>query len=107
MSGHVDGLGSIQSVSQVGEYQELWFRYPPEFKVYLIPKGSITVDGVSLTVNELRDQETLFSVMLIPHTIENTVFRKKGAGDTVHLEFDAMGKYMLRAATNQEKSVEI
>ncbi len=92
VSGHVDGTGEIAEVAREGNSWRYRFRVPPEVGRYLIEKGSVAVDGISLTVAECRDQE--FSVSIIPHTAERTTLGKKKAGDKVNLENDLIAKYV-------------
>lgn len=92
--GHVDGVGAIASRARVGEFEELWFEVPRQLLRWLVPKGSVTVDGVSLTVNELGKDR--FSVMLIPETLRATGLGTKVVGAKVNLEGDVVGKYVDR-----------
>ncbi len=92
VSGHVDGTGEITAVAREGNSLRYRFRVPPEVGRYLIEKGSVAVDGISLTVAECRDQG--FSVSVIPHTAERTTLGKKKAGDKVNLENDLIAKYV-------------
>lgn len=92
--GHVDGVGRIASRAQAGEFEEVWFEIPPGIARWLVPKGSVTVDGVSLTVNELGLDR--FSVMLIPETLRATGLGAKRVGARVNLEGDVIGKYVDR-----------
>lgn len=92
--GHVDTTGTLDKVEQLASQTILRFSYPPKFAKYLIEKGSITINGVSLTVSLFDPNK--FEVYLIPHTLKLTHFSKLKAGDRVHLEFDMLGKYALR-----------
>jgi riboflavin synthase len=92
--GHVDATGAIQSKTPVGPAVEIWIATPPEILRYVIIKGSITVDGISLTVN--RATETAFEVTIIPHTREATTLDRKAVGARVNLEADLIGKYVER-----------
>lgn len=109
VTGHVDALGEVISVDSVGEYLEIEISYPCEFKQLLVEKGSIAMDGVSLTVNRLNDFKSTFSIMLIPHTLEKTNFNTLHVGSIVNLEFDMIGKYLLRSESfnKNEKDVRI
>lgn len=92
VSGHVDTMGTIHERIQSGEWQTVWFVYPPQFYDLLIIKGSIAIDGVSLTVVDVeRDR---FSVMLIPHTLAQTTLGSKMHGAAVNLEFDLLAKHV-------------
>jgi riboflavin synthase len=94
VQGHVDGLGDCLEVLETGGSWRVTFRYDPLPEHLLVDKGSICVNGVSLTVVEPRDDR--FSVAIIPYTWEHTNFRDLAAGDTVNLEFDIIGKYIAR-----------
>ena len=94
VSGHVDEVGQIQSFDKDGEWGVLTIKFSKENSPYLIPKGSIAIDGISLTVVDIS--ETTFSVHLIPHTIESTTLKTKKANDLVNLEYDQYGKYVYR-----------
>jgi riboflavin synthase len=104
VTGHVDGLGALRRVTPAGEATELWYDAPPEVLALCVVKGSIAVDGVSLTVNAL--DRTGFSVMIIPHTAEQTTLLKapRGApvGTKVNLEADLIGKYVARLMEGRE-----
>ena len=92
VSGHIDGTGVIQSIRR--EDNAVWYtiRTSPEILRYIIPKGSIAIDGVSLTAAEVS--KTYFRISMIPHTAANTALRQKKIGDTVNLENDRIGKYV-------------
>ncbi len=94
VSGHIDGVGRVESVRQEGDSWRFVFASPPELMRYIARKGSIAVDGVSLTVNEV-DGET-FGVNVIPHTFEVTTFGERKAGDAVNLEIDTLARYVER-----------
>lgn len=94
VSGHVDGVGEVEVFEERGKDYFLRVRPPEEFGRYLVYKGSIAIDGVSLTVAEVEGNS--FSVWLIPHTLEITNFGSLNAGKQVNLEFDLLGKYVER-----------
>jgi riboflavin synthase len=94
VQGHVDSTGAIESVAQEGEALLLRFRAPPSIMRYVVEKGFIAVDGVSLTVVDCDDRS--FSVTVIPFTRDNTILGSKAAGDAVNLEADIMAKYVER-----------
>ena len=102
VSGHVDGVGRVSFFEPVGESWELRITCPPELGKFMAYKGSITVNGVSLTVNRvvdstLNDQlSTELSINLIPHTIENTALGNLKAGANVNLEIDTVARYVER-----------
>jgi riboflavin synthase len=98
VSGHVDGLGTVRRFEPVGESYELRVLAPRELGRYLAYKGSITVNGVSLTVNRIEDgpHGCEFSINLIPHTIEVTTLKHLRQGDRVNLEIDMIARYVER-----------
>lgn len=95
VQGHVDGLGCVSAVREEGEARWLTVAYPPALGALLVPKGSVAVNGVSLTVAALRTGE--FDLMIVPFTWEHTALSSMRTGDTVNLEADVIGKYVARA----------
>ena len=93
VQGHVDGLGRIAAFNREGDAWDLLVEYPASAARYIVEKGSIAVDGISLTVASLQGPRR-FSVAIIPHTFENTNLRNAQAGDPVNLEFDVVAKYV-------------
>lgn len=92
VQGHVDAVGEVVAILQDGDFTVFRFRAPAEFDRYLIDKGSISVDGVSLTVvNPIAGE---FDVWVVPHTIENTNLGARRPGDFVNLEFDVLAKHI-------------
>ncbi|MFT4936107.1 MAG: riboflavin synthase [Pseudoalteromonas distincta] len=94
VSGHVDGVGEVVSVRSEGGSHRVQVRVPRPLHRYIAPKGSITVEGVSLTVNEVEDD--VFGVNLIPHTWEVTTLGDLQAGSRVNLEIDMLARYLAR-----------
>ncbi|MEM9460370.1 MAG: riboflavin synthase [Myxococcota bacterium] len=94
VSGHVDGVGTVRSIQAQGDALEVWVETPPELMRFLAPKGSICVDGTSLTVNEIDARG--FGVGLIPHTLHATTLHELEAGRTVNLEVDLIARYVAR-----------
>jgi len=94
VAGHVDGVGRVRAVTGDGRAQRWQFDAPAELLRFIAPKGSIAVDGVSLTVN--RVDATGFDVALIPHTVANTAFAHARVGDPVNLEADLIARYIAR-----------
>lgn len=91
--GHVDGVGTISKIEKQPNQIKIWTKVPKELSKYIIKKGSVTVDGISLTVVDvLKDQ---FSVSIIPHTMKITNLSYKKIGDKVNIETDILGKYIL------------
>ena len=109
VSGHVDGIGRVTHFAQVGESWELRILAPLALAKYLAYKGSVTVNGVSLTVNRIQDQADgcELSINLIPHTVQNTALGSLKAGSGVNLEIDLIARYverMLGSAPTSEKA---
>lgn len=104
VSGHVEGLGTIASRRPDGIAMVVTITTPPELLKYIIKKGSIAIDGISLTVTEVT--ETSFSVSLIPHTAKETTLGFKDVGDRVNLETDIIAKYVERMLGFNKKQEE-
>ena len=96
VSGHVDGVGEIVSIIPDGESRRLRFHVPAELARFIAQKGSVTLDGTSLTVNEVDGLE--FGVNIIPHTQAHTTWGHARAGDTVNVEIDMLARYVARLA---------
>jgi riboflavin synthase len=96
VQGHIDDVGHIDRRVPDGDWLFVWFRCPPELTLQMVPKGSIAVDGVSLTLADVTGDG--FSVALIPHTLAATTLGFKGPGDAVNLETDLLAKYVQKAA---------
>ncbi|MCB1169234.1 MAG: riboflavin synthase [Leptospiraceae bacterium] len=92
VQGHVDNTGYIESVEEKQGSHEFWIAFPEEGEGLLVPRGSIALDGISLTVADLEHRR--FKVAIIPHTIENTNLSRRKKGDRVNLEYDILGKYI-------------
>ena len=100
VTGHIDGPGEIAVLEPRGADRYLRIRYPAQYRGLLVPKGSIAVDGVSLTVVEVTPE--WFSIWLIPHTMEVTNLGGRKAGDQVNLEYDMLAKYVDRLLALRE-----
>lgn len=97
VSGHVDGVGKIVSIEPDADSHRFRFRPPDNLAPLIAAKGSVAVDGVSLTVNDVDDvDDGTFGINIIPHTMSVTVIGKKQAGDTVNLEVDMLARYVAR-----------
>lgn len=92
VTGHVDGVGSLQHRDDQGQWSTFWFGFPPHLAGHLVSKGSIAVDGVSLTLVDVEPQR--FSVQLIPHTLTVTTLGSLKPGGRVNLETDLLAKYV-------------
>jgi riboflavin synthase len=99
VAGHVDCLGKIQSLNQIGDSWELSAKFPEEFAPLVVSKGSIAINGISLTINKVAP--SLLTVNIIPHTFEMTNLKQAGTGDAVNLEFDIIGKYVVEMLKNK------
>lgn len=94
VQGHVDGTARVQTIDRDGEWVAMWFQLDPQLAKFMVPKGSVAVDGVSLTV--VNADPDRFSIALIPHTLEVTTLGQRAVGDTVNIETDILGKYVDR-----------
>lgn len=94
VQGHVDCTGKVGPIRQNGAERLMWVEFPGDYAPLVVDKGSVAIDGVSLTVVHAAARR--FSVALIPHTWQATTFAGLRTGDSVNLEFDLLGKYMLR-----------
>ena len=92
--GHIDGVGTIKKILKKPKEVQVWFEIPKNLAKYVVKKGSIAVDGISLTVVDVK--KNLASVCLIPHTIDVTNFQTKKVGDKLNIETDILGKYILK-----------
>jgi riboflavin synthase len=92
VQGHIDGTGRVDAIDQDGEWTTMWFKVPQPLTQQMVRKGSITVDGISLTLVEVEPER--FSVALIPHTLAVTSLGQCKVGDTVNIETDILGKYV-------------
>ncbi len=92
VQGHVDGTGKVDVIEAEGEWTNMCFKVPSQLTRQMVQKGSVTVDGISLTLVQVEHER--FSVALIPHTLEVTTLGNRSVGDTVNIETDIIGKYM-------------
>jgi len=101
VQGHVDVNAAIKSFRKEGTNWLLKVELPKDYRNYIVGRGSIAIDGISLTV--ARDDGDTFTVAIIPYTYEHTNLKQKKAGDTVNLEFDILGKYVLKFLSNRDE----
>ena len=94
VSGHIDGLAKLTDIQAIGEHRQMTFEVPPALAAYIVSKGSVTLNGTSLTVNQVDD--CCFTVNLIPHTLQHTNLGALAIGDAVNLETDMLGRYVER-----------
>ena len=92
--GHVDGVATIKKILKKPKEVQIWFEIPKKLSKFVVKKGSIAIDGISLTVVEIKN--SLVCVSLIPHTLDVTNFHTKKVGDKVNIETDILGKYILK-----------
>lgn len=102
VQGHVDATGTIKDIEKEGTDRLFTIEYPEEYSNLIVGRGSVAVDGISLTVADER--ENIFSVAVIPYTFEHTNLKSKSIGDRVNLEFDVLGKYVVKYLENRGKS---
>jgi riboflavin synthase len=101
VTGHVDGVGEVLKFEKIGESHEMVIRAPKALAKYIARKGSVTVDGVSLTVNRVTGTD--FSINLIPHTVAVTTLKRLQAGSRVNLEIDLVARYIERMLTAENE----
>ena len=99
VQGHVDGVGTVDVIDRSGEWVDMWFKVPAAMTQLMVPKGSIAVDGISLTLVNVEDDR--FSVALIPHTLDVTTLGSRAVGDRVNIELDILGKYVAKLMTGE------
>jgi riboflavin synthase len=106
VTGHVDGLAEIVSITADGDSRRIAFTVPPEIAPFVAPKGSITIDGVSLTVNAVEDSPdgSRFTVNLIPHTQQVTTLGAFETGQAVNIEIDVLARYLQRMEQYRAKA---
>lgn len=102
VTGHIDGVGQVVARDDQGDWTTMWFSYPAELGCQMASKGSIAVDGVSLTLVDVETRR--FSVALIPHTLARTTLGDRAAGDEVNLETDLLAKYVQRLVLDRQKN---
>lgn len=94
VQGHVDGVGTVDEINRSDDWVDMWFRTSSDLTELMVPKGSVAVDGVSLTLVSVEAER--FSVALIPHTLEITTLGSRQPGDAVNVEPDILGKYVAK-----------
>jgi len=92
--GHIDGVATITKIEKKPKEVKIWFKFPKKLTKYVVKKGSIALDGISLTLVDVK--KDIASVCLIPHTINVTNFKSKKIGDKLNIETDVLGKYVLK-----------
>lgn len=99
VQGHVDGVGTVDQIDRSDKWIDMWFRVPKKMTALMVPKGSIAIDGISLTL--VNVEEDRFSVALIPHTLEVTTLGQRTVGDRVNIELDILGKYVAKLLSGE------
>ncbi|MDY0327570.1 MAG: riboflavin synthase [Arcobacteraceae bacterium] len=102
VQGHVDCVGEIVNIKQNGNSTDFFIKLPKEFIRFVIPKGSITIDGVSLTVNDVLQES--FRLTIIPHTIKNTIFSRYKKGTKVNIETDMFARYVYHIFSKKDNN---
>ncbi|NLN13241.1 MAG: riboflavin synthase, partial [Arcobacter skirrowii] len=92
VQGHIDCVGTVEKIDKNGNSTDFYIKVSKEFLKYMIPKGSVAIDGVSLTINEVL--KSSFRLTIIPHTIQNTLFRNYKVGSKVNIETDMFARYI-------------
>ncbi|DAB28992.1 MAG TPA: riboflavin synthase [Sulfurimonas sp. UBA12504] len=100
VQGHIDTLGTIKEIKNNGNSFDVFIEVPPKYIAYIVPKGSITIDGVSLTVNDVN--AAAFRLTIIPHTMKETLFRNYKKGSKVNVETDMFARYVAHIITHQK-----
>ena len=102
VQGHIDTVGEVIKIDNHGNGVDFYIKVPPEQIKYIVPKGSITIDGVSLTVNEVYEDS--FRLTIIPHTLENTLIKNYKKGTKVNIETDMFARYIEHILAKKESS---
>ncbi len=102
VQGHIDTIGEVVKIDSHGNGVDFYIKVPPEQIAYIVPKGSITIDGVSLTVNEVYEDS--FRLTIIPHTLENTLIKNYKIGSKVNIETDMFARYIEHILANKKVS---
>lgn len=103
VQGHVDCIGTIKSIKNNGNSTDFFIEIPQKFIKYLIPKGSVTIDGVSLTVNDVQKNKNQFRLTIIPHTINNTLFKTYKINSRINVETDMFARYIYNMFKNNDQ----
>jgi riboflavin synthase len=100
VQGHIDTIGTISKIENLGNSFNFYIKVEKNISHLIVPKGSITIDGVSLTVNDIQDE--VFRLTIIPHTMENTIFKKYKVGTKVNIETDLFARYIYNILKNRK-----
>ncbi|AXK49698.1 riboflavin synthase [Aliarcobacter trophiarum LMG 25534] len=102
VQGHIDCVGTINKIEKSGNSKDFYIEVPKKFLKYMIDKGSVAIDGVSLTINEVLDNS--FRLTIIPHTIENTLFKTYKVGSRINIETDMFARYIYNMFKKDDKN---
>lgn len=102
VQGHVDTIGTIEDIKNNGNSYDVYIKLPKKFMAYIVPKGSITIDGVSLTVNDVFAES--FRLTIIPHTMRETLFKNYKKGHRVNIETDMFARYVAHIISHQKST---
>ncbi|NOQ31743.1 MAG: riboflavin synthase [Helicobacteraceae bacterium] len=102
VQGHVDAVGTVTLIKDSGNSVDIWISLEPQFMRYVVPKGSITIDGISLTVNEVTKDS--FRLTIIPHTMKETIFNSYKKGSKVNVETDMFARYLDHLMSHKDSS---
>jgi riboflavin synthase len=102
VQGHVDCVGEITSIIDNGNSTDFFVKIPKKYIKFVIPKGSITIDGVSLTINDVNKEKNYFRLTIIPHTISNTLFKTYTTSSRVNVETDMFARYVFNMFNNKK-----
>ncbi len=105
VQGHVDCIGEVISINNNGNSTDFIIKLPKEFIKFVIPKGSITVDGISLTVNDVDSKKNSFRLTIIPHTIDNTLFKTYKVRSQVNIETDMFARYVFNIFKKEDDTL--
>ncbi len=94
VQGHVNSMAIVTDIEMIGDNWNFKFKIDPKYKKYIVKEGSIAIDGTSLTISDHNENKDVFSVTIIPHTLEKTIFRNYKVGSRVNIEFDMLMKYL-------------
>lgn len=103
VQGHIDCIGEIESINSTGNSYDIYIKIPKKYITFVIPKGSITIDGVSLTVNDVKADS--FRLTIIPHTMKETIFANYKKGTKVNVETDMFARYVAHIIKHQKASL--
>ncbi|HFU75879.1 MAG TPA: riboflavin synthase [Arcobacter sp.] len=101
VQGHIDSIGIIKSIKNNGNSWDFFVEIPNQFIKFMIPKGSVTIDGVSLTINDVYKSKNQFRLTIIPHTVDNTLFKEYKINSRVNIETDMFARYVYNIFANK------